>query len=70
MVAKIQGMNVTEFILESACRQAEQDLADRRYFIVSPKKYNAFLKALERPAQYHPELKRLLTEPSILERGS
>jgi uncharacterized protein (DUF1778 family) len=35
--AKTRGVSVAEFILESACLQAEHSLADKREFIVSPK---------------------------------
>jgi uncharacterized protein (DUF1778 family) len=61
---------VTNFILDSACLQAERVLADKREFIASPKQWKAFVEALDRPAQIKPELARLFSETGILERGS
>lgn len=66
-VAHHQNVNVTEFILESACRQAEQVLTDERQFFLSPSQWKVFIEALERPARVIPRLKRLLSERSILE---
>jgi len=67
-VAQQQGMNVTEFILESACKEAEQALVDQQQFNLSPTQWKAFAEALDRPVKSKPKLKRLLTEPSILEK--
>ena len=60
--AKTTGVSVTDFILESACSQAEHVLADKREFAASPKQWKAFVEALDRPAQIKPELARLLSE--------
>src|SRR5437016_7104086 len=49
--AETTGISVTEFILDSACLQAEHVLADKREFIVSPKQWKVFVEALDRPAQ-------------------
>ncbi len=67
-VAKQQGMNVTEFILESACKEAEQTLVDQQQFNLSPSQWKAFTEALDRPVQAKPRLQRLLSEPSVLEK--
>ena len=67
-VAKRQGVNVTDFILQSACTQAEQALADQQHFAVSPTVWKKFTDALDRPARVKPRLQRLLSEPSLLER--
>jgi uncharacterized protein (DUF1778 family) len=60
--AETTGVSVTDFILESACLQAEQVLADEREFVVFPKQWQAFAEALDRPAQIKPELARLFSE--------
>jgi uncharacterized protein (DUF1778 family) len=67
--AKVRGVNMTDFILESACNRAEQIIADQTSFTLSPQKWKAFTKALDRPPMLHPKprLKRLLSEPSIAE---
>jgi uncharacterized protein (DUF1778 family) len=66
--AESRGLSVTDFVLESACQQAEQVLADQREFVLSPKQWQAFVKALDRPARVTPGLARLFTEPNALTR--
>jgi uncharacterized protein (DUF1778 family) len=68
--AETTGISVTDFILDSACLQAEHVLADKREFIVSPKQWKVFVEALDRPAQIKPELARLFSETGVLEPGS
>ncbi len=68
--AETTGASVTDFILDSACLQAEHVLADKREFIASPKQWQAFVEALDRPAQIKPELARLFSETAVVERGS
>ena len=68
--AETTGLSVTNFILDSACLQAERVLADKREFIASPKQWKAFVEALDRPARIKPELARLFSQTGILERGS
>ena len=65
--AEARSVNVTDFILESACTQAEQALADRRDFVATAAQWKAFVAALDRPAQVKPALGRLFSERS--ERG-
>jgi uncharacterized protein (DUF1778 family) len=65
--AETSGVSVTDFILESACLQAEHVLADKHEFAVSPKQWKAFVEALDRPAQVKPELARLFS--GRLEKG-
>jgi uncharacterized protein (DUF1778 family) len=60
--AESAGVSVTDFILESACLQAEHVLADKREFVASPKQWKAFVEALDRPARVKPELARLFSE--------
>jgi uncharacterized protein (DUF1778 family) len=54
-------------IIRSACAEAETTLADQRRFSLNVDQWNAFVAALDRPAQPKPRLHRLLAEPSILE---
>ena len=62
--AETSGVSVTNFILDSACLQAEHILADKREFIASPQQWKAFIEALDRPARVKPELVRLFSETS------
>jgi len=55
---------VSEFVLDSACANAEHVLADRTRFVIDAKRWRAFQKALDRPARVKPRLQRLLREKS------
>jgi uncharacterized protein (DUF1778 family) len=66
--AEQRGMNVSHFILESACLQAEQSLADRSRFAVGARQWNRFVQALNRPPQEKKGLRRLLSQPTVLDR--
>ena len=68
--AETRGVSLTDFILESACLQAEHVLADKREFLASPKQWQAFVEALDRPAQVKPELARLFSEASVPKRAA
>jgi len=67
--AEHRGVNITNFILESACVRAEQEIADARSFELSSKNWQTFCEALDRPAQLKPRLKRLFSEPTLLEQS-
>jgi len=61
--------DVSSFVLDSAMMDAERILADRRVFSLPASQFEAFLAALDRPAaSAKPRLRRLMDEPSILER--
>lgn len=68
--AQERGESLTEFIVRSACAEAEQALADQHRFSLDADQWNAFVTALDRPTQARPRLRRLFAEPSVLERGS
>jgi uncharacterized protein (DUF1778 family) len=61
--AATRGVSVTDFILESACLQAEQALADQREFVVTPRQWQEFVAALDRPARANPNLAALFSNP-------
>jgi len=63
-----KGKTISEFVLESACAEAEQALADQRAFYLSPAKWKAFTQALNAPSRAKPRLTRLLSEPGILKK--
>jgi len=68
--AKASGVSVTDFILTSACLQAEHALADKRDFVVSAKQWQAFVDALEEPAKVIPELAELFAGRRSLPGGA
>jgi uncharacterized protein (DUF1778 family) len=65
--AEHRGVNITNFILESACARAEQEIADARHFELSSKDWQKFSHALDRPARAKPRLKKLFSESTVLE---
>lgn len=67
VAAERQGINVTDFILESACERAEQSLADQAHFVLDQKQWALFMKALDAPPRVIPEIKRLFSTPPIAE---
>ncbi len=56
------------FLIESACLRAEETLASQQHLFYSPQQWAAFTAALDRPPQSKARLKKLLSEPSILEK--
>ena len=65
--AQRTGKKLTRFIVESACAVAEVELEEQREIKLPPDKWRAFLAALDKPTEGTPELRRLLTEPSVIE---
>ena len=61
--------SVSEFVLESALARAEETLPDRQRFGLTADQWDAFQAALSAPPRPAPRLAKLLTEPSIFERG-
>lgn len=60
--------SLTDYILTSALTAADQRLMDRTRLTFSARAYDAFLQALEEPPKDLPRMRRLLSEPSVLER--
>ncbi len=66
--ATLRGQKLSEFMLESARRQAEDTILDQRLFYLSPKAHEDFLALLDEPAQDVAELRARLTRPPAWER--
>lgn len=58
--AAVLGKTRTEFMVESARRQAVDVLLDQRLFLLDPERYDAFIQALDNPPAPGPKLKSLL----------
>jgi uncharacterized protein (DUF1778 family) len=58
--AAVLGKTRTEFMIESARQQAIDVLLDQRLFVLDPKRYDAFLHALDNPPAPGPQLRSLL----------
>jgi uncharacterized protein (DUF1778 family) len=62
------GQTRSEFMIETACREAERVLLDERYFALSPEAFTRFLTLLDTPPTNNPKLKRLLQTKSPWDR--
>ena len=58
--AAILGKTRTEFMIETARRQAIDVLLDQRLFVLDSKRYDAFVYALDNPPAPGPKLRSLL----------
>ncbi|MEX6508887.1 DUF1778 domain-containing protein [Jiella sp. M17.18] len=58
--AAVLGKTRTEFMVESARRQAIDVLLDQRLFALNPERYDAFMHALDNPPASGPKLRSLL----------
>lgn len=58
--AAILGKTRTEFMIESARRQAVDVLLDQRLYVLDPERYDAFVQALDNPPAPGPKLRSLL----------
>ncbi len=65
--AKLRNDSLTDFVVRSSRDAAEAVLADQTRFVLPKAQWLAFNAALDAPAKEIPELKRLLTEPSVFE---
>lgn len=59
--AAILGKTRTEFMVESARRQAIDVMLDQRLFVLDAKRYDAFVDALDNPPAPGPKLISLLS---------
>ena len=58
--AAVLGKTRTEFMIESARRQAIDVLLDQRLFVLGSDRYDAFAEALDNPPAPGPKLRALL----------
>jgi len=58
--ASSAGKSLSEFMLDSARRQAVDVLLDQRLFVLEADQYAAFMRALDNPPPAGPKLKALM----------
>ncbi len=58
--AEVLGRSRSDFMLDTACREAENVLLDRRYFSLSEEAFREFTTMLDRPPKDNSKLRRLL----------
>jgi uncharacterized protein (DUF1778 family) len=59
--AALRGQKLSEFMLDSARRQAEEAILDQRIFFLDAKAHERFLVLLDSPAKPSKQLKSLMT---------
>ncbi len=68
--AEAAHKSVSEFVLDSALREAEEKLADRRVFTLGDADWDSFVEALDAPPRPLERLQRLFREPAMFERDT
>ena len=58
--ASVLGKNRSDFMLEAACREAENILLDQRLLMLSEADFDTFLATLEAPVKDNPVLRNLM----------
>ena len=65
--AAARQTSVSDFVLMSALKAAQEALADRQYFGLNAEQWAAFQAALDAPPKTHSRLKKLLREPGVFD---
>ncbi|MDR1152413.1 MAG: DUF1778 domain-containing protein [Bifidobacteriaceae bacterium] len=65
--ALLRGESLTDFSVTAAVGRAEEVLAERRTWILSPEDWERFVAAIDHPARVLPGLADLARRPSLFE---
>ena len=63
--AEMLGRSRSDFMLDTACREAEAVLLDRRYFALPAEIFERFTALLDRPPARNQKLRRLLRTKAL-----
>ena len=66
--AQLRGQKLSEFMLDSARRQAEEAILDQRVFFLDAKAHDAFLALLDAPAKPNAALRALMARKPAWQR--
>jgi len=66
--AAMLNKNRSDFMLEAACREAENVLLDQRLFLVDDKAWQAFETLIDAPVKDNPALRKLLRDKAPWEK--
>ena len=66
--AALRGQKLSEFMIESARRQAEETILDQRTFVLDAEAHEKFLALLDSPTKPNQELRSLLRRKPSWER--
>ena len=58
--AELLGKTRSDFMLETACREAEDVLLDRRVFVLDAETFERFRAMLDAPPSENPKLRKLM----------
>ena len=58
--ASLRGQKLSEFMLDSARRQAEETILEQRSFFLDPQAHDKFLAMLDRPSKPSKQLRALM----------
>jgi uncharacterized protein (DUF1778 family) len=58
--AKVRGKSRSEFILDAACREAEDAILDQTLFYLDPEMFDRFNAMLDEPTQPSEEVRKLM----------
>lgn len=58
--AELLGKTRSDFMLETACREAEDVLLDRRVFVLDAEAFEKFQALLDAPPSENPKLRKLM----------
>ena len=65
--ARLQNMNVSQFVLSKSLDAAEEVIADQRLIRVSKDEFDWLISKLGEPPQDIPKLRELFSQPSVFE---
>jgi uncharacterized protein (DUF1778 family) len=65
--AKLRHLALSQFVLESSTRQAREEIAWTTLFPLGTRQWQEFCARLDEPVRDKPNLRRLLTEPSVFD---
>jgi len=65
--AKRSNKTISEFVLDNSMEAAEALELDNANFVVSPEQYRKFLAALDEPTRPNAALRKLFSEPSVID---
>lgn len=62
--AELLGKSRSDFMLETACREAADVLLDQRVFQMEPEAFARFQALLDAPSRENPRLRKLMETPA------
>ncbi|MCG8431860.1 MAG: DUF1778 domain-containing protein [Candidatus Omnitrophica bacterium] len=65
--ASLQDVSLSAFVMASALKEAQEVVTEKVHFSLGARQWKAFCERLDRPAQSIPQLKKLLSKPSVFD---